>query len=143
MKKVSDIFHLSFDQFLKIEDEELKRYLYSRGSYTQKSETRVYENDQKIGFYNTSKQIKRNTSGKFYVKDTLHEWIVYEKSSGKIKMSSSSNAHIKEFFMNYYFKNDRIISMFFPPWRITKSFIKRVIEDKINTTEDILKDILV
>lgn len=139
IKKVSDISYLNFDQFLKIEDEELKRYLYARGSYSQKSETRVYENDQKIGFYNTSKQIKRNTSGKFYIKDTLHEWIVYEKSSGKIKMSSSTNAHIKEFFMNYYFKSNYTISIFFPDWRITKSFIKRVIEDKINTTEDVLK----
>lgn len=140
MKKVSDIFHLTYDQFLKIEDEEVKRYLYAKGHYTNKSETRVYENDVKIAFYNTSRQIKKSAHRKFYLKDTLHEWIVYEKSSGKIKISSSNNsAHIKEFFMNYYFKSNHIISMFFPHWRITKSFIKRVIEDKINTTEDILK----
>jgi hypothetical protein len=139
LKKASDVNYMSFEEFLKIEDEDLKKYLFSTKSIGLfKIETRFYENDKKIAFYNSSKQIKKNNSGKFYVKDTLNEWIVYEKSSGKIKMSSS-NAHIKDFFMNYYFKSEKMISMFFPQWRITKSFIKRVIEDKINTTEDILK----
>lgn len=139
LQKASNIDYMTFEKFLKIEDEDLKKYLFSTKSIGLfKTETRFYENDKKIAFYNSSKQIKRNNLGKFYIKDTLHEWIVYEKSSGKIKMSSS-NANIKHFFMNYYFKSEKMISMFFPQWRITKSFIKRVIEDKINTTEDILK----
>jgi hypothetical protein len=134
-----EVKSVSFEEFLKIEDEDLKKYVFSSKPVNLvKNENKVYEDDKKIAFYNFSKQIKKNNSGNFYVKNGLNEWIVYEKLSGKIKISSQ-NGNIKKFFMDYYFKNIKILFSFFPLWRVTKCFIKRVIENKINTPEDILK----
>lgn len=136
---VSEIKDLSFDQFLSIDDEEVKNYLFAtKFIVSAKYDRVVFENDKKIAFYIFSKAIKRSPKRKFYVKNSLCEWIIYEKDSGRVKISPNHKS-IKEYFIFNYFNNPGMILQIFPIFRINKIFIKRVIENKINTLHDILE----
>jgi len=136
--KVSEVNSVDFEKFLSIDDIEVKNYLFAT-KFVQavKIEQKVFENDEKIAFYRFSKSIKRSPKKSFYVKHSLDEWIVYNKVSGKLKVSPN-NKLIKDFFILYYFNDTDILDRLLPMYRVSNSFIKRVIEDKINTVDDII-----
>lgn len=127
---------IKMDDFLKIEDEELKKYIYCEGRVERnKWEFYKIENKNKVGWYHKYCCLKVNNSGKIYKQSSLKEWIVYNKSKKEVAISTSTKA-IKDRFLEDFFKNDFIISKCIP--NITKTLVKKLVEEKIVTFSDLI-----
>ena len=132
-----DRIRLSEDDFLKLEDKDLMKYIFFRGTVTDKGRTTIkkIDNEEKVGFYVIDNSLKMNLQGVFYKHQGLREWIVYDKSTKKVKISRATN-QLRVIFIEEYFKHDGLVRKFIP--RLTPTFCKRVVEGKISTLRDIM-----
>jgi hypothetical protein len=128
---------ISIDAFLEIEDVELQRYILSTQMMNSEFKAWSVNTDEKIGFYRTQVDIKLNTTGTPYRKSKLLEWIVYDKISKKVKMSTKTD-YTYDYFLKHHFVETEIIKDALNG-SLTKTFVKRVIEGKISTLRDVMQ----
>lgn len=126
------------DEFLAIEDQDLKSYIYSRkgGIYDEQLCYKI-ESDVKIAYYCKTEGVARNTAGAFYKKSKLDEWIVYDKVTKKAKVSNKVNNLRKHFLDDYLSSGVRDITGRFLG-KLTATLCKKLIEGKIQTIEDLV-----
>lgn len=129
--------HLPMEEFLAIEDNDIQKYIFvTNGVHTQCGEVKIIDNDKKVAWYDITKKLKINTSGKFYIKSTISQWIVYDKLTKKSKVSANvEGLYLK--FLSKYFTSPEIIAKF-TNGNVSKTLVKKIIEGKIKSVGDLI-----
>lgn len=126
------------DDFLAIEDKDLKSYIYTRkgGVYDQQISYKL-NTEEKLGYYTKTEKVARNRVGAFYKMPKLDEWIVYNKATKKVKVSNNLN-NLKRYFIDDYIRSDvqDIVRRFVG--KLTPTLCKKMIEGKIQTLGDLI-----
>lgn len=133
---VEQVKAYNIDEFLKIEDKELQKYLKLKHLVYNLTSTRKHEDDDKIGYYTTTSSVAMNVQGAFYKKSKLHQWISYSKKTKKVKVSSD-HSDVKSFLIKEYFNFPELINRYIR--KLTPTLCKKIIEGKICSVEDLLK----
>jgi hypothetical protein len=128
----------SWDTFFKL-DFEKQKYIFIQGQvYKENVGTKSVDNDDIFALYlNKSTLVFLNTH--FFVKRTSVAYIVYDKTTKKVRSNAKKNYEISRQFLNYFFNNSIIINQVVIPQMMSNTFMKRVIEGKISNIEDVLK----
>lgn len=122
------------DEFMKM-DKDMQKYVFLAGNvHNQEVREVKINNEEKIGYYYITKSIK-NAANNFYVKSTLHQWIVYKKKSKKVKISTFYDTVFPRFMKDYYYESDRQLLMKFVT-RPTPTFCKKVFEGKMTSIKE-------
>ena len=127
---------MTIDEFFKIEDSEMRDYIFYRDNISRKSEYKEVDNDEKLGFYRILKKVKRNLVGTYYIHSELTSYIVYNKAKKTLKCSKNIDSVLDEFLGKYFFLTD--IDMIKKFLVVTKCILKKIIQGKIHTIKDIL-----
>jgi hypothetical protein len=128
----------SWDEFFKL-DFEKQKYIFTQGQINKESvETKSVDNDDIFALYlNKSTLVFLNTH--FFVKRTSVAYIVYDKTTKKVRSNAKKNYEISNKFLKYFFNNSIIIHQVVIPQMMSNTFIKKVIEGKISNIKDALK----
>jgi len=128
----------SWDEFFKL-DFEKQKYIFTNGHVHKESvETKSVDNDDIFALYlNKSTLVFLNTH--FFVKRTSVAYIVYDKTTKKVRSNAKKNYEISSKFLKYFFNNLIIIHQVVIPQMMSNTFIKKVIEGKISNIKDALK----
>lgn len=126
----------TWDEFFKL-DFESQKYIFITGNINPlKVETNIVDNDEIFAmFLNSKKLIFVNTH--FFVKSKNSSYVVYDKVTKKVRSTLNKNYTLSETFLNYFFNNNLIISQLSIPQNMSKTFVKKVIENKISTIKDV------
>lgn len=126
---------MTISEFLKL-PKDLQSYIYTTGEISLMEFKSLFKDDEeKIGFYIILKKIKRNIRNEFYSTSSIKEYIVYDKNTNKVRMSSSTN-NVIDFFLDKYFKYSSVYRMAIP--YLTKTLVKKIIRGDIKTVRDIV-----
>lgn len=126
--------HISIDDFMAVPDD-LKELCCWQYSLVRKDEYyRIVNNDEKIGFYKFKRNLGRNQKGKWFVKSTLDNWMVYNHKTKKI---SYKDYYFYDRALEYFNIDYEYIKLF--NVKPSKTFIKKVFQGKMNTIRDILQ----
>ena len=137
MGELLDVNLISQSQLLSVKDKDLRRYLYVTGSFN-RCETEYFkiDNSEKVGYYYKTNSLRINKSGTPYKVSNLCEWIVYDKSSKKVKVSKNNENVLYQVCLERDL-NFKVIKTLVP--RRSSTFIKKLLEGKIKTLIDIAK----
>lgn len=128
---------ITIEEFLAIEDENIKKFVWLEGLVSQRSDLKRVNNEEKIGYYHITSKICKNVSNSFYRKTQLHEWIVYNRKTKKIKLSSKVD-YIKSNFLKDYIKKDALFLIDKFLVKVSPTFCKKLIEGKLSTIGDLI-----
>jgi len=127
----------SFDKFFELSFDHQK-YVYMEGRIKRVCvEVKTVNNDEIFAMFQNEKTLSF-TSTHFFVKSTNKYYIVYDKLTKKVRSNTKKSNHLGSAFMQYFFKSSLIIRNILIPLSLSNTFIKRVIENRINTVKDIL-----
>lgn len=134
MKETKRIYN--WDTFFKL-DFEIQKYIFSNGNVQDNVvEYKIVDNDKIFAiFLNTKRLVFTNTH--FFVRSKNSNYVVYDKVTKKVRSTLNKNFNLSEHFLNYFFNNKLIISQLSLPQQMSKTFVKRVIENKICTIKDV------
>lgn len=133
MGKVQDMRELQ-ECILAIEDEEMKKCIKDR-VYSNYGYMKYVDNEEKIGLYYITVSLSTNNYGKFYRRNKLESYIVYNRVTKKVAMGNAEN--ISDKFIDKYFYNPKVVNLFLR-FKLTKTFVKKVLTGKIQTIRDII-----
>ena len=136
MANISNIT-IDIDTFFQIEDNDLRKYVYAKGLITCNNNIRKIDNEEKIGYYYIERSIKKNTSHVFYNHSMLHQWIVYNKKTKKVKISHS-NSIVLQAMLKDYMSSDSALFLRYFVRKYTPTLCKKIIEGKIVTVADLI-----
>ncbi len=128
---------ITIDQFFSLEDEDLKKYIFAEGLVRSENKIEKVDNDEKIGYYQVSYQICMNTQNTFYRKSFLHQWIVYNKSTKKVKISNRYDT-VKAVFFKEYMRATALPIIEFFDRRLSPTLCKKIIEGSVKTLGDLI-----
>lgn len=127
---------LTIQEFLKLEDRELQNYIMSEKSvYKNDYISKFVDNEKKMGFYVIEEFIRKNNQGVFYRATKVNEWIVYNKTTKKVRVSKM-HAVVMTDMLHKYFAYPNIVKRFVR--KISPTLAKKIIEGKIQTVKDLL-----
>jgi len=129
--------HLSIDEFMKIEDNDIKKRIFSTRGVNSEIITKYVENDEKIAYYQIEKTIKMNNKGVFYIKNFLNEWISYDRKLKKVKISKRTPNVFPILIKDHFGRNWKIMEKYIR--KVTPTFCKKVIEGKIISLRNIME----
>lgn len=136
MIKVEEVQVMKIDEFMAIEDNDLKKYIYTTGGVASDYHNKMTNNDEKIGFYTIDRSVKINNMGVFYIGSTLREWISYNKLTKRVKLSKACKNVFDLLLKEYFGNNDKLISSMIN--RATPTLCKKIIEGKITCLRDLM-----
>lgn len=135
----SSNFSISISDFMKLDDEDLKKYIYLNECISDNGATidvTRRETDSIIGYFSNTKHVNINNQGKFYCTSKCHQYLVYDKLTKKVRISRTYAAVFPK-MLEDYFDSPEILSKFIP--RPTATLCKKIIEGKIYTVRDVIK----
>jgi hypothetical protein len=132
----SEQTRISEKEFFEIEDKEVQKYaFYNHLVKTSHAKIWKVDDENKVGYYVADTSIRINLQGTFYKHSNLREWIVYDKSTRKAKLSSNHRT-VFPYMMEDVFSYPEIINSF--QVKPSATLCKKIIEGKISTLRDIL-----
>lgn len=126
---------MSIDEFLELEDKDLQKWIYMNQHPSPEDKDVKVDNDKKIGYYRVNRGVRINQQGTFYKKSKLLQWIVYDKSTKKVKVSSDNRFVFKNLLKDYI-KYPEIVDKFII--NATPTICKKIIEGKINDVRSVM-----
>lgn len=129
--------NMSIDDFMKLEDNDLKKRIFSSREIGSEHVTKKVDDEEKTAYYLIEKTVKMNNKGVFYVNNFLTEWISYNKSTKKVKVSKRTPNVLKMLMKEHFGSNWEMMSEFVK--RITPTFCKKVMEGKITCLRNVME----
>lgn len=125
-------------EFFAIKDKERQKWLLLEAHVRRpEGEQKIIDNDEKIGFYYIIHDVGVNSSGTPYPKSVMNSWVVYNKKTKKVKISSDTTTIYKMILEKYTNFPDLFAGILFR--KPTATFYKRLIEGKIETVADYMQ----
>lgn len=125
----------SVDEFLALPDRNMQKYILSVWRHLpQTVEVKKVDNDEKFGMYYIIKGLGVGVNS-FYRKDSLTQWIVYDKVTKKVKKSNCVD-QLRMPFIEHFFRYPALIAKFVD--RMQPTLIKKIIEGKLHTLRDLM-----
>lgn len=131
------VARMDIDDFLAIEDEELKKYIYLNRRIGKRTKKQKVDSEEKVAYYEFDVDIRINSAGKFYKHTVLMNWIVYNKSSKKVKVSRNAYNSCFNDLLGDYFQDVNYTKLFVRGCSAT--LCKRIIEGKMKTVRDFMQ----
>ena len=134
---MSNISHYNHKGFLELSSIDAQKYIFYNGFVANNmSEIHIVDNDEIFAFFkNRYTLLDKKTY--FFRRCINEEFIIYDKTTRKVRISKKISYELQDKFSRYFFKGQQTKCIVMKC--ITKGFIKKVIENKINTIEDIVK----
>lgn len=128
---------MTIEEFFKIEDKDLRKFIHITGrvNSAEISMSKI-DNDEKISYYKIQKNLRMSSKGEFFAKNSLLEWIYYDKKTKKARISKGHST-VYNSLMEDSFLPKNLLHVCVP--RLTPTLCKKIIEKKINTMEDIAR----
>jgi hypothetical protein len=137
MKGSKSLKYFKFDEFFKL-DFEYQKYMYVNDHVSKiQSDIKVVDNDEMFAMFLNEKRLCF-TKTHFFIRSNNKAYIVYDKVTKKVRSNASKNYYLSEAFLKYFFSTEVIYSHINYPKNLSNTFIKRVVENKINTIKDFL-----
>ena len=120
------------------EDIDLKKFMFiaSHNCSGTAIETKVVDNNEKLAYYVFYDRVQMTKNGKMYSRGKLTEYLVYDKATGKVKLSPA-HQNVRRALMDTYFNHVNIIENL--KIKLTPTLCKKIIEGSISTLYDFVK----
>lgn len=128
---------MSVDEFMEIEDGDMKKRMYSHNEISTEFVAKKIDNEGKVAYYYIQRNVKLNNKGVFYVQNSLSEWISYNKTTKKVKVSKHTPNVLKMMLKEHFGSNWEIMERFIR--RTTSTLCKKIIEGKITCLRNIME----
>ena len=127
----------TYEEFFKF-DFEVQKFIYMNNQVIrQRVDVDKVDNDEIFAMFLNTKTIVF-LSNRFFIRSKNSGYIVYDKVTKKVRSNANRNYHLSEVFMKHFFSNSLIQRQISFPNNMSNTFIKKVIENKINTVKDTL-----
>ena len=118
---------------MKMEDRDLARHLAVQSS--PEENMRRVDDEEKLGYFLIHDTLKVNPKGIIFRNSKVTEYIVYDKATGKVRISGSSTRVFAMLVREYFYFPNIFLEM---PIKATPTLCKKIIEGTISTLRDFL-----
>lgn len=128
----------TWDEFFKLNFEHQKYVFMLGDTEKHKVDIKVVDNDEIFAMFQNERVLSL-TLKHFFIRNTNRYYIVYDKVTKKVRSNTKRSHVLATAFIKHFFDSSIIKSNIFIPTQLSNTFIKKVVENKINTLKDVLQ----